>query len=202
MKLKKMLGFGILANIIMATIFSLYSYGNNKVVATVSTVEINYKNVEDLATKAPLVIKGKVVDIKEVEKVVYDNAKGEDEDFDEIIYTNKVFKVEKVYKGSDVKSGDEILVRILEGEIDDVVQHSEFTVSEGESYVLFLKPSVYPKKDGAYAIEGGAQGIFEIKNKSNKNNISSQEIKVVNEKYKEIESLDELESTLENSLNN
>ncbi len=160
---------------------------SKKTLVTIDAAVQQYDTAEDLADDAPLIVKGKIIGSKQTEKVDMNNNEDNDGDVDLIYYTNKVLKVQKVYKGTGIKPGDEILIRSYEGEDNNVVVDSKASVKEQKEYAIFLKPSVFPKEDGAYAIVGFDQGLFELEED---NSISK------NKHYKDVKSLDDLEKKL------
>ncbi|MET3193768.1 hypothetical protein [Bacillus sp. OAE603] len=189
MKLNKLLAIGIVVSCSLSV--GLYVHGaadnkqiNNKLYSTVDSLEVNYPTIEDLSNNSPLIVKGKIISEKNTKKAVTKQPESvTDTDTDEVLYTNKVLKIQKVYKGEGIKAGDEIEIRTIGGELDNVVQISELSIENNKSYILFLKPSVYPVTDGAYAVQGGVQGKFEL----------SDQNKIKNEKYKDITDLEKLE---------
>ncbi len=160
---------------------------SKKNLVTVDAATQKYDTIEDLSDDAPVIVKGKIIDSKKMQKVDMNKNEDNDGDVDFIYFTNKVLKVQKVYKGTGIKPGDEILIRSFEGEDDDVVVDSKSSVKEDKEYAIFLKPSVFPKEDGAYITVGFDQGLFELENG---NSISK------NKHYKDIKSLDDLEKKL------
>lgn len=158
-----------------------------KKLVTIDAATKKYDTIDDLSDDAPVIVKGKIIESKKMEKVDINNNEDNDGDVDFIYFTNKVLKVQKVYKGDGIKPGDKILIRSYEGEDENVVVESKTSVKEDKEYAIFLKPSVFPKEDGAYSIVGFDQGLFELEDGKT---ISK------NKHYKDIKSLDDLEKKI------
>ncbi|CAM3529964.1 MULTISPECIES: hypothetical protein [Brevibacillus] len=80
---------------------SEFSEDNSKTTTKVVFHSAKY-SMEDLKKEAPVIVKGKVIDSKKTERVDMNNNEDNDGDVDEVEFTDRVFKVQKVYKGTDV----------------------------------------------------------------------------------------------------
>lgn len=174
--LKKTLISGIVfSSVLTISLLGFHQYTKPDEVIKVSTMNADYKTVEKLTKESPVIVKGKIESNGNTK--VHLTSQDDGEEDSKLYYTNKIFKVQQVYKGDNIKSGDRILVRTYDAQKDGVIAVSEATVKKNESYVLFLKESVYPKKDGAYAFVGGTQAIFKLNGKDGIQNKRFTEIK-------------------------
>lgn len=163
------------------TIYGYHKLNTPDTIIEVHSLERDFPTVDVLYDNSEIVVKGKVLN-EEVKTHTFVEDDGEQ--ITEY-YTEREFKIQKVYKGANVKSGEIIIVRSSDAKTNTIVQESSASISNNKSYALFLKTSKFPEKTGAFTFVGGAQGIFSLEKKE------------MNHKYKEIQSLKKLEEKIE-----
>lgn len=172
-----------IALIITITIFQLYSGSGNKILTITSSYQdVNFSELNEASS---VIVKGQIVDDGQSKKVDLEKKPLEQE---WVIYTDKTFKVDKVYKanGENIKAGDEIKIRSMGGQADGNSQNFEISVNKNKEYVLFLSRNSYPENNGiAYTIINGNNGVFSVNDRV-----------LTNPKFKEINSLEVLETKL------
>ncbi|KQL34407.1 hypothetical protein [Psychrobacillus sp. FJAT-21963] len=190
---KKILTSAVLVSFLSAgTIYSYNVISGPETVNIASAIEKDYPTVEELYSETELVVKGKAID-EQVKEHTYTEDDGEQ--ITEY-YTEKQFKIQKVYKGDNIKSGDTITVRTLSVDTGDTVQLSNADIKNNKPNILFLKTSQYPIENGAYTFVGGQQGIFDIETKNTILPFASPTEELAHYKYKDIKNIEELEKTL------
>ncbi|WP_088066903.1 hypothetical protein [Gottfriedia luciferensis] len=113
-----------------------YYYNKPKNVLINKSMDIDYRNIENLTKEAAVVLKGKLIDDSNVR--LHKTKQDVNEEEYKYYYTDKVFKVNKVYKSDGlVKSGNEIKVRTADAKTDNVLVLTDSTVEKNKSYVLF-----------------------------------------------------------------
>lgn len=181
MNFKKIIGIAVIFSFLSAgTIYVYSSITLPDNVKIISSIEKDYPTIEKLYDSTEMIVRGKVTG-EETKEHTYKDDEGNEQT---LYYTEKEYKIQKVYKGENVKSGDTIRVRTLEADHNDTRQIVGTTIGRNKSYVLFLKESVFPIKNGAYTFVGGPQGIFTL------------DTKEIHHRYKDIDSLKQLEKTL------
>lgn len=194
---KRILTSAVLLSFLTAgTIYSYNVISAPETVNIASAMEKDFPTVEELYNNTELVVKGHAID-----ELVKEHTYTED-DGEKVTeyYTEKQFKIQKVYKGENIKSGDTIIVRTLSVDTGDTVQFSEADIKNNKPNILFLKPSQYPIENGAYTFVGGPQGIFDIETK--KSLFASPKEELAHFKYEDIKNVGQLEKILTQLRNN
>jgi hypothetical protein len=185
LKKSLILAIGLSLTFTLSTL-AYYYYNKPDVVMINKSMDIDYGNIDNLTKESVLVVKGKIIDESNVR--LHTTKQDENEENYKYYYTDKVFKVNKVYKSDgSIKSGNEIKVRTADAKTNDVLVVTDSTVEKNKSYVLFLKPSVYPQEDGAYTFLNPDQSIFELDGKGG----------IKNKVFKNISKFDKLEEIVE-----
>lgn len=148
--------------------------GTKKVIVDRSYADVSFTKLKE---DAPLIVAGRIKNDGYSKKVDLEKKIGEEE---WLVFTYKTFRVDKVYKGEKVRTGDEIIIRLAGGKDGRYEQEAEFSLDRGKRYILFLTPAddLPQERSDAWVVMTGPFGVFTFGDNGS----------LINPKYKDIAS--------------